>query len=392
MIFQRTISKSLHAHLSKKQITVITGMRRTGKTTLLKWLLESIKSNNKIYIDLERIDNQELFTQKNYDAIIAALVRRGMKFSEPATIALDEIQLVPSIPSVLKYLYDTYTIKFLVTGSSSYYLKNLFSESLAGRKKIFELYPLDFGEFLTFRAISFQKGTFMNARFISDEYTRLSVYYEEFIRFGGFPEVVLARNDNEKTDYLQDIISSYINIDVKALIDFKSQRDIYTLVKMLATRTGTRLDYSKLSRLSGLSRITVQNYIELFEKTYLLALVPVFTKNIDREIVKAKKIYLCDTGILNILAEVDGGSQFENALYNQLRSHGELSYYALKSGEEIDFVFNQSIACEAKESPTAMDARALSRLAKNAGLSRTRLIGRRETPKFTKYIWGGAIR
>lgn len=392
MIFERKISKSLKKHLSKKQITVITGMRRTGKTTLLKWLLDGVESNNKLYIDLERIDNRELFTPKNYDDIIASLARRGVNCLQPATIALDEIQLIPEISSVLKYLYDTYAIKFLVTGSSSYYLKNLFSESLAGRKKLFELYPLDFGEFLVFRQISFQNIPFAHARFYPDEYTRLSGHYEEFIRFGGFPEVVLAADDADKTDYLKDIVSSYINRDIKVFVDFKNQRDVYSLIKMLAARAGTRLDYSKISRLSGISRQTVQNYIELFEKTYFLARIPVFTNNADREIVKAKKLYLGDTGILNILADVGGGTQFENAVYNQLRHHGKLAYYALKSGDEIDFVFDQTIAFEAKEIPTELDMRTLGRLAKSAELPSTKLIGRYETPKFTNYVWGGSIR
>lgn len=392
MIFERKISKSLKEDLSKKHITVITGMRRTGKTTLLKWLLGSVESNNKLYIDLERMDNRELFTAKNYDSIVISLARRGIDCLQSATIALDEIQLVPEISSILKYLYDTYPIKFLVTGSSSYYLKDLFSESLAGRKKLFELHPLDFGEFLTFRQIRFQKAQFKDTFFYPDEYARLSGYYEEFIRFGGFPEVVLASNDVDKTDYLKDIISSYINIDIKTFVNFKNQQDIYSLIKMLAARTGTRLDYAKISRLSGISRSTVQNYIELFEKTYLLARVPVFTRNADREIVKAKKLYMGDTGMLNVLADVGAGAQFENAIYVQLRHYGEIAYYALKSGDEIDFIFDQRIAYEVKETPTKIDMRMLDRLARKAGLSNMRLIGRYETPAFTNYMWGGSIR
>ena len=240
LLAERDISEEIKEHLNRKQITVITGMRRTGKTTLVQWLLEQIPSKNKLYIDLERIDNRELFTIKNYDAVIPSLQRRGIVFTQKVTLALDEIQLVPNITSVLKYLYDTYDIKFIVTGSSSYYLKNLFSESLAGRKKIFELFPLSFGEFLLFKNVTRQKESSLHSLFLSDEYERLSKYYEEYIKFGGFPEAVLAKTMEEKKDVIADIISSYLNIDIKALADFRSQHDVYSLMKMLASRAGSR--------------------------------------------------------------------------------------------------------------------------------------------------------
>ncbi|MFQ5447017.1 MAG: AAA family ATPase, partial [Saprospiraceae bacterium] len=146
MFYPRNILPALEEHLGKKQITVLTGMRRTGKTTLLKKLMEVSGIRQKVFFDLERIDNREFFSEKNYETIIYALTQRGIDFSEKVLIAIDEIQLVPNLPSVVKYLYDTYDIKFILTGSSSYYLKNRFQESLAGRKKIFEIYPLNFNE------------------------------------------------------------------------------------------------------------------------------------------------------------------------------------------------------------------------------------------------------
>ncbi len=132
----------LTAHLVKKQVTVLTGMRRTGKTTLLKRLMVLSDIRQKVFFDLERIDYRELFSEKNYEAIVYALTQRGINMQEKVLIGIDEIQLVPNLPSVVKYLYDQYDIKFILTGSSSYYLKNKFEESMAGRKKIFEVYPL----------------------------------------------------------------------------------------------------------------------------------------------------------------------------------------------------------------------------------------------------------
>ncbi|MBI4253424.1 ATP-binding protein [Candidatus Uhrbacteria bacterium] len=392
MIYERAIYPFLKEHATRKQITVITGMRRTGKTTIVKQLLDSISSQNKLYVDLERIDNRELFSAKNYDTIIQSLARRGLSFKEKAYLVLDEIQLAGGISSVLKYLYDTYDIKFIVTGSASYYLKDVFSESLAGRKKIFELYPLGFGEFLRFKEISYPALPLLESFFLSDEYERLGEYYEEYIQFGGFPEVVLAQHADEKRDLIVDIINSYFLIDIKALTDFRNQQDIYTLMKMLASRAGTRLDYSKISRLTGLSRQTVLNYVEVFEKTYLIARIPVVSKNPDREIVKAKKIYLTDTGILNHLADVSSGTQFENTVYNQLRGKWAIAYYAQKTGDEIDFVMDHTIALEAKEHPTEQDQKTLLRLSRHVSLQKSHLIGRYAVPRFTNYIWGGAIR
>ena len=154
MLYPRKIYPKLKEHLDKKEITVLTGMRRTGKTTLVKQLLSDIASENKIYIDLQILANQDIFSVRNFDGIIETFKQRGLDFTRRAYIALDEIQLIKEMPGILKYLHDAYDIKFIVTGSSSYYLKNLFTESLAGRKKIFELYPLDFGELLIFKGIS----------------------------------------------------------------------------------------------------------------------------------------------------------------------------------------------------------------------------------------------
>ena len=260
-MYPRKIYHILEKHLENSQITVITGMRRTGKTVAVKYLMEKITSSNKLYIDLERLDSREIFAQKNYDAILNSFSQLGIDTTKKAYIFLDEIQLVKNIPSVIKYLSDTHQIKFIVTGSSSYYLKNLFSESLSGRKKIFEIFPLDFSEFLTFKGIAHKDEDFIEKKFNRAEYERLQSYYEEYITYGGFPGVVKTKSVAEKKDMLFDILDSYIKLDIKVLADFRSLDKVDRLLKMLSQRVGTKLDYAKISRLSGLSRETVLNYI-----------------------------------------------------------------------------------------------------------------------------------
>ena len=123
MFIERRIHKSIENHLKERSITVITGMRRVGKTTLIKKILEDIQSANKAYVDLEKITNRVIFDEKNYDNVLVLLAQDfNVSFKEKAYIAIDEIQLSPNITSVLKYLYDHNDIKFIVTGSSSFYI------------------------------------------------------------------------------------------------------------------------------------------------------------------------------------------------------------------------------------------------------------------------------
>ncbi len=387
----RVIYPGLSENLSKRLVTVITGLRRTGKTTIAKKLLEDFTSENKIYIDLERIDNRELFSEKNYDNIVTALSSRGLDFSKRTLIAIDEVQLLPDIVSVIKYLHDNYPIKFVITGSSTYYIKNLFSESLAGRKKVFQLSTLNFKEFLLFKNVENKNTQGINGNFISAEYERLKKYYEEFIKFGGFPEVVLANSITDKKDFVNDVLNSYLNIDIKNISEIKDQKNLHNLLKMLAARTATRLDYSKLSALTGISRPSVYNYIDLLENTFVITRIPVLAKNPDREIVKAPKIFINDNGLLNQLAEVSSGVQFENAIFNQLKFHGKLQYYSLKTGKEIDFILNDKTALEVKETATPQDLNQLCNLSKNINISKNKVVSRYPSPSLNDFLWGGNL-
>lgn len=393
MIFERHIWAELKHHLDRKQITVLTGMRRTGKTTLVKQLMAESTVQQKLYIDLERIDNRVLWSESNYEAIILALMQRGLRFDKPVLLALDEIQLVPNLPSVLKYLYDTYSIKFIVTGSSAYYLKNQFTESLAGRKKLFEIFPLDFGELLTFRGVQATPlGWPAASQFIRAEYERLKGYYEEYILFGGFPEVVLTDAAADKLDLLNDILSSYINFDLTTFADIRSPIDLYKLVRLLAVRIGTKLDVSKLTSLTELSRPAVENYLDVLEQSYMIRTVPVLAKSPDREIVKARKLYFLDNGIAAVAGDLGSGARFENAIFNQLLHKGDIAYYQLKNGREIDFVLDRAIGFEVKETAAESDLKQVQTLGKNLDLRQHYVVGRHPLRTFDGYIWGGSIR
>jgi predicted AAA+ superfamily ATPase len=392
MNFKRKIFNFLEKHLSVKQVTVLTGMRRTGKTTLVKQLMEASDIEQKLFFDLERIDHRELFSYKNYDSTIKELEKEGVDFSKKVMICIDEIQLLPNIPSVIKYLYDHYDIKFIVTGSSSYYIKNKFQESMAGRKKIFEIYPLDFGEYLTFKNIKYK--TLSNLEELessTNSATSLQFEYEDYCTYGGFPEVVLTEDISEKKDLLQDILSSYINIDLVQIADIKKIPELRNIIKLLATRIGSKLDISKIANTVNLSRQTVENYIYLLENTYFIKTIPVYSLNADREIVKARKVYFLDNGIATQFAELSSGSKFENAIFNQLHHFGEVSYYQLKTGPEIDFIIDKKIAFEVKETAQTIDYKKMMNLAKNVNIEKGFVLGKNNT-NFESFVWGGMIR
>jgi hypothetical protein len=162
-------------------------------------------------------------------------------------------------------------------------------------------------------------------------------------------------------------------------------------MKMLAARAGTRLDYSKLSSLTGISRPSVYNYMDLLENTFIITRVPVLAKNPDREIVKAPKIFINDNGLLNQLAEVSSGVQFENAVFNQLKFYGKLQYYSLKTGKEIDFILDEKTAIEVKETATAQDLTRIKNLSKNINISNAVILSRLPSPAFRDFVWGGDL-
>lgn len=394
-MINRSLFEPLVQHLKLRQVTVITGMRRVGKSTAAKYLFEQVKHNNKLFLDCERVEVRLLLNRPDYESIVDELQLMGLDFSKPCMIALDEIQLVENLPSLIKYIYDTYRIKFIVTGSSAYYMKNQFSESLAGRKKIFEMYPLSFLEFLHFKnklvpdSLKYAWQPFNKAW--HNHYHSL---YEEYIQFGGFPEVVLQEAQGYKEDLLRDIINSYIELDVKLLSDYSVSEELYKLVKLLAARAGNKIEYSKMASVAGINRQKIASYIQLLEHTYLIYLVKPFTKNIDKEISQQPKLYFSDTGILNILAgtQLSSGQVFENCIATQLKPLGQLQYYQKKTGQEIDFIFNSTMAIEVKETAIEQDEKKLRQRAASIKINKQTLVSRNLSASgFQEFIWGGNI-
>jgi len=389
MIIPREIYQKIKSVIGSPEAIVITGMRRTGKTTLLRFISDNIKSENKIFLDLENPVNQKYFQEENYDKAADNLKFLGLNVRQKSYVFLDEIQFVKNIPSVIKYLADHYKIKFFLSGSASFYLKNLFSESLAGRKYIFELFPLTFREFLALKSVKRQwpatreqgerssRRMTENARDVTRPvFSELDRYYDEYLMFGGFPGVVQKESVEEKKMALEEIFSSYFQLEVRQLGDFRKIDSIRDLMFLLMQRTGSRLDIQKLSKELGVARETVYNYISFLENTYFIKLIRPFSRNRDIELRSQPKFYLCDSGLVNQFARVDKGALFENAVFSALRLKGELNYYQRKSGVEIDFILNKKSAYEVKTSPGQRDLARLSELTRELKLKDYSVISR----------------
>lgn len=391
MFYQRIIYRELLDSLKEPEATVITGMRRTGKTSILRQLYEKV-AGNKVFLDLENRANREAFLMPDYDLIWKRLLTAyGLDPKRRVFMFLDEIQYLPSAPSIMKYLLDHYDVKFVVTGSSSFYLKNLFSESLAGRKKIFELFPLTFEEFLMFKgkrqALSTDVYDLTTMQSSASDREMYQAYYEEYLKFGGFPGVILKETQAQKEAALKDILYSYIDQDVRRLSDFTKIESFEHIIRLLVPRIGQKIEITKLAAESTLTRPTVLSYLEFLEKTYVIFRVSPFTKSAGREISKAQKLYFCDTGLANVLGPVSAGQQLENAVFNNVRiryqpeyAFDRIRYYQRTSGAEIDFVLNGKIAVEVKTTASDYDVRPATKLSRNIGLQHTVVVSQNHSP------------
>ena len=375
MLIERSLFKEIKPYFDSSQAIIITGMRRTGKTSLLQFIYQRIDSSNKLFLDLENPLNQKYFEESDYEKIKSELEILGLNFTKKPYLFLDEIQLVKNLPSVVKYLIDHYKVKCFLTGSASFYLKNLFSESLAGRKYLFELFPLTFKEFLLFKnsKIILPKNVELITKPIFDTVLNL---YNEYLLFGGFPEVVLKKSIEEKKKSLEDIFTSFFQLEVLRLGDFRKNKAIRDLIMVLMERIGSKLVIQKISQELGISRPTIYEYLSFLESTYFLFLVRPFSKKRDVEIRKAPKVYLCDSGLANHFAKLNEGTVFENNVFQNLRTKGRINYYQRKSGVEIDFILDKSRAFESKINPQPADVTRLKRLVFELGFKEFKVVSK----------------
>lgn len=357
-IVKREIFQDIEKVEEGAEVIVLTGCRQSGKTTTFRYFFEKIPSANKLFLDLENILNRKYFEEENYEAIKSAFGFLGLDFSKTSYIFLDEIQYAKNLPSVVKYLKDHYNIKFFLTGSASFYLKNLFSESLSGRKYIFHIYPLTFKEFIVFKGYKPEE-----LKVFSESANQiLEGLFQEYLNFGGFPGVVLKESAEEKKKKLRDIFSSYFEMEVEKLKDFVKLRKVRDALLLLFSRSASLLDVSRIADELEIARQTLTEYIDFFEKTFFFDLIKPYTLNRDVEIRKRAKVYPVDVGLAREMEFQDSGRLFEIAIYQNIKVKNEVNYYRKKNGQEIDFILNKKEAIEVKNICSRQDVELLKRV------------------------------
>lgn len=367
---KRALFGELVKYLENKEALIITGMRQVGKTTLMRQIYNYIENKPKLWFDFENPLDVKVFEDIDYNNIYKRLDNmREKKDKERLVVFIDEIQIFPEITKIIKYLVDHYQIKFIVTGSSNYYLRNLFPESLSGRKFLFQLNPLSFKESLYFQEkVSQKEGSILS---LSDsikqsnifQHKKFEVEYENFLRYGGFPAVVLEKNKEVKEKILKNIFASFFEKDLKILSDYKDIQELRDLLLMLVPRIGSMIDVTKLSSELKVSRVKIYQYLEFLQGSFIIKLLSRYAKGIDKTVAGGRKVYFSDTGLLRIIGNVNDAQLFENAVINQLSQYGNVSFYNKRNVAEIDAIANKENAFEIKLGGTKND---YSRLEKNS--------------------------
>lgn len=372
---KRLLYYDIEKHLEHKNALVITGMRQVGKTVLMRQLFESLGDKPKLWYDFENPLDQKLFEDVDYNTVYRRLVEAAKLKGERLYVFLDEIQNFPGVTKIIKYLIDHHGVKFIVSGSSSFYLKNLFPESLSGRKFLYVLPPLTFKEYLYFtdqltldeaRDKRLERLLAQTDIFLHKKY---EVAYDQYLQYGGFPEVVTSEGADMKGLVLRNIFASFFEKDLKLLSDYADIRQLRDLILLLVPRVGSMLDVSKLADELHIDRPKLYSFLEFLQGTFMITLLPKFSRSIDRSVAGGRKVYFSDTGLLVSIGRVNDGQLFENAVVNQLAAYGELSFYNKKNTAEIDFILNKEIAFEAKLSGTSRDVQKLQKLATSLGLN-----------------------
>src|SRR3989338_6609308 len=378
---KRLLYYELIKYLNHKNALLITGMRQVGKTTLMRQVFEDVKEP-KLWFDFDNPLDQKVFEDKDYKVIHKRLADMGKKAGK-LSVFIDEIQNFPEITKVIKYLIDHYRVKFYLTGSSSFYLKNLFPESLSGRKFLYELPPLSFQEYLYFRdEISLkeiQNFTLQDAINKNSIFTHKArvAEYDDFLEYGGFPEVVTTQDKDTKVMVLKNIFASFFEKDIKILSDYSDIRELRDMILLLVPRVGSMLDVTRLSSELGIDRVKIYRFLEFLQGTFFIRLLPKFSKSIDRAVAGGKKVYFTDTGLLNVIGKVGEAQIFENAVINQLSGFGKVSFLNIRNTAEIDAILDKDMSFEIKLTGTQQDLLKLSELSSELEISQSFLISKR---------------
>ena len=320
--------------INNSSIEIITGLRRIGKTSIMKLLISKLINEKNIlpkYIFFISLDFYKLEDLSIIDIIEEYLKIQKISFSERIYIFLDEITYKKDFAVQLKNLYDLYNAKIFVSSSSASVLKDK-KALLTGREKITEVLPLDFQEFLNFKGIKVKKA---------DKHLFES-YFVDYMNIGGIPEYVLT----EDIEYLKHLIDDILYKDIIATYNIKDKIIVKEFFLLLMERAGKQLSLNKISKVLDISPDTARRFFEYFLDTYIIYAIERCGK-LNERLKSPKKIYAGDVGIRNMITGFrDLGAVFENLVFLKIKNKNPC--YIYKEGIEIDFFTEDKILIEVK--------------------------------------------
>lgn len=334
LIERPAISDMLKDNITTKQIIILTGLRRVGKTTLMKQIIYHLIAEKKVdpklifYVSLD----DYLLAKNNILEIIEEYRKiHRLAFSEKIYLFLDEVACQKDFELQLKNIYDQQIAKVYASSSSASILKSKKS-FLTGRNIMIEVLPLDFEEYLRFKKITVKRA---------DKHL-LESHFEDFMRIGGMPEYVLTGN----AEYLKELVDGIIQKDIAAFYGVKDARILKDFFLLLMERAGKIISINKIAKILDISPDSARRYLQMFADAYLIFLVPRFGKTNER-LLSAKKIYAADLGIRVHFTGFRGkGSLFENYVYLKIKKLNPS--YVYREGNEIDFLTEKKILIEVK--------------------------------------------
>jgi len=349
-LLKRSIVDEIVKYLDTDDVVVLHGARQVGKTHILYWLKKYLeeKGNKPYYIDLE--DSRMVRVLNLGVAEFIKLLKEEGYWTDDEKnktyVFIDEIQYLENPSEFLKLIVDHHkNIKLVVSGSSSFEIKNKFKDSLVGRTVNFEIFTLSFEEFLSFKNYHWDGKISVTEKKTNE----LRLLFEEYVLFGGYPKVVLANEIEVREKYLQQIADTYVKKDIRDLAKVKDIDKFNKLMEVLASQSGQLLNAAELSNTCNISKQTIEKYLFILENTYILKLVKPFHKNIRSELFKTPKIFFYDSGLMQILwlknlqKEIIG-SVFETAVFAELvKKYGRKNvfYWRTKDKKEIDFILKK---------------------------------------------------
>ena len=323
----RAIEKAIKESLFRKKAILIFGARQVGKTTMLTNIINELKADT-LFLNGDESDIREMLTNTNS-------VKLKTLIGKNRLLVIDEAQMIPGIGTTIKIVVDMINeVQVIATGSSSFELANRLNEPLTGRKFEFTLYPLSFGEMASHRSLIEERR-----------------HLEQRLIFGCYPEIVTAHADHTKL--IKSLAGSYLYKDLLMLESIKKPALIEKLLKALALQIGSEVSYNELAQITGADKNTVEKYIDLLEKVFVIFRLPAFHGNVRNEIKKGRKIYFYDNGIRNAVinnflplqSRNDSGALWENFIISERRkflsnTEKDVSSYFWRTvqQQEIDYI------------------------------------------------------